>query len=808
MNKFRTLIYNLGMGVLCATSYLQSFSQNFVNVAPAMGIFHSVDTDLLYGGNGVSFFDFDNDGWDDITFIQENDSILFYKNNNGVFDLIPSIVYNPVQTRQVLWVDYDNDGDNDLFITATNGLARLLNNDGSFNFTDVSVAAGLSIFTTNNFGVSFADYDNDGFLDFYLARYFLSGNAADPNQTNALYRNNGDGTFTNVTIAAGVGNGIQPTFMGVWIDVDNNSLPDLYVINDRVLWGNTLYINNGDGTFTDYTIESGTEMFGEDPMCATFEDFDNDSDLDIICSNGGPPSKPIRFYINNSDSTFTQVPGALGIHVDVTHHCTWGANWIDVDNDAYRDLYVATGLLTLDASNEIRSYLFMSNNATSFTDSPGLFANNHIAASYGCAKGDINNDGFADLVVQNAKNFNSFIWQNELVNTSQNHYVKITLEGTVSNKMAIGSWVKLYCDNNVYTHYTRLGESFVSQNSQHYIFGVGDYEKVDSIIVSYPSGTTDVYYNKPTDVHYYFTEGETITNEISFNGSLIFCEGESIVLDAGDYESYLWSTGYNQRYLTVSQGGQYSVLVETTTGLMVPSDTINVVVLNQPAITYSVIHNQCANSNDGSISLLINSAAQSPLVVWSNGSTGTSIQGLPAGLYSFNYSDEGGCVESGQLEILEPSEITVFSQTAWNDIDQSFSVDFIIFGGTPPYEITYNGNLVGTTVSGLSNGMHDFYITDQADCDTVVTLVLGENTLNDNEIFDFQVYPNPNTTGVFTLDGIPVSSTLELFDGFGRVVPFNLLTSQQLRIKEPSKGVYYLKVSQSSDYFVYKLVIH
>ena len=147
-------------------------------------------------------------------------------------------------------MDYDNDGDNDLFITATNGLARLLNNDGLFNFTDVSIAAGLSGFNTNNFGVSFGDYDRDGHLDFYLARYSMTGNVNDPNQTNALYKNNGDGTFTNVTAAAGVGNGIQPSFMGVWIDVDHNSWPDLYVINDRVLWGNALYLNNGDGTFT------------------------------------------------------------------------------------------------------------------------------------------------------------------------------------------------------------------------------------------------------------------------------------------------------------------------------------------------------------------------------------------------------------------------------------------------------------------------------------------------------------------------------------------------------------------------------
>ena len=162
MNKISKFLSRITITITLVLVVQCYHAQNFVNIAPSIGIYHSVNTNLLYGGNGVCFFDFDNDGWDDITFIQENDSILFYKNVNGDFSLIPSFVFNPGQTRQVLWVDYDNDGDNDLFITATNGLARLLNNDGLFNFTDVSIAAGLSGFNTNNFGVSFGDYDRDG----------------------------------------------------------------------------------------------------------------------------------------------------------------------------------------------------------------------------------------------------------------------------------------------------------------------------------------------------------------------------------------------------------------------------------------------------------------------------------------------------------------------------------------------------------------------------------------------------------------------------------------------------------------------
>ncbi|MDP5098804.1 MAG: FG-GAP-like repeat-containing protein [Crocinitomicaceae bacterium] len=806
MNKISKFLSRITITITLVLVVQCYHAQNFVNIAPSIGIYHSVNTNLMFGGNGVCFFDFDNDGWDDITFIQENDSILFYKNVNGDFSLIPSFVFNPGQTRQVLWVDYDNDGDNDLFITATNGLARLLNNDGLFNFTDVSIAAGLSGFNTNNFGVSFGDYDRDGHLDFYLARYSMTGNVNDPNQTNALYKNNGDGTFTNVTAAAGVGNGIQPSFMGVWIDVDHNSWPDLYVINDRVLWGNALYLNNGDGTFTDYTVESNADMFGEDPMGANFEDFDNDNDLDILCTNGGPPTKPIRLYKNLGDSTFVNVATALGIEVNVINHCTWGSTWIDIDNDSYRDLYVTTGLLTSDATNEIRSYLFRSNSANSFDDSPGLFTSNHVAASYSCAKGDYNNDGFADLVVQNAKNFNSFIWKNTFSSTSANNYLKVTLEGVVSNKMAIGSWINVYCDNNIYSHFTRAGEGFVSQNSQHYIFGVGDYLKIDSIVVTYPSGTVDTYYNNFTNFSYHFVEGETITNEIGYSGNLILCEGDSLLLDAGDFESYLWSNGYAGRYLTVTQSGEYYVLVETVTGLMVPSDTLDIQVFDQPIITYNIEHATCSNSNDGSISLLINTNAQSPVINWSNGGTGPSIQGLSGGIYSYNYIDEAGCTDTGQIEIFEPISISVFSQSTWDAIDQSYTIEFIIFGGTPPYEIVYNGNPVGDVVSGLNEGSHEFTITDQENCDTIVSIQLGENGLIEKDSIEFRVFPNPNSTGIFNIETDLSLINLQLFDALGKEISFSLETSR-LNIGKVDKGIYYLRVGNQNNYFVQKLIV-
>jgi hypothetical protein len=782
----------------------QLFSQLFVNVAPLMGIQHSVDTDLLYGGNGVSFFDFDQDGKDDITFVQENDSILFYKNVNGVFQLLPSYIYGPDQTRQVIWVDYDNDGDYDLFRTATNGKLRVFQNDGLFNFQDVSDAAGLSPFNTNDFGVSFADYDRDGDLDFYLARYFLTGNPSDPTNINALYRNNGDGTFANVTAIAGVGNGVQPTFMGAWIDVNNDLFPDLYVINDRVLWGNSLYLNNGDGTFTDITSSSNTAMFGEDPMGVTFEDFDNDHDLDILCSNGGPPTKPIRVYENEGNNVFEEIGAQLGIHVPVTHHCTWGATWFDAQNDGHRDLYIATGLLTLNESNETRSYLFMNDGNGTFTDTPAAFESPHIAASYAVAKGDINNDGYTDLVVQNAKGFNSFIWRNKSSNLFPNNYVKVSVEGVVSNRMGIGAWIYVYTNSNSYSHYTRCGENFVSQSSQNYIFGLGDEDIVDSIIIYYPSGIVDKYYDLFANQHYHFIEGESFSIDLTYNGQLTLCEGDSLTLDGGDLDNHTWNTGDSDRFLTVNQSGQYYVATNLF-GLNLFSDTVNVQFLPQPLINYSLAHPLCHNDSNGELVLDIVSPAQNANVVWSNGHNGLINSGLSEGTYSYEYMDEGGCEAKDTFELVDVGPLTIYHQILANG--SLYDLNLLVSGGTAPYFILLNG-LAGELINtSLAGGIYEVEVEDVNGCSTTISLTIGSAEIEEFSGSKLAIYPNPSRDGRFNLEFDFDISSFAVYDMLGRKVSSEL-EGNQLVINSNTKGAFSLWIESESGRHHLRLIVN
>ncbi len=762
-------------------------AQGFTNIAPQQNILHTLNTDMNIGGAGVSFFDFDNDGWDDISFTQVFDSLVFYKNNNGVFTKAHSIAYIPHETKQVLWVDYDSDGDNDLFVVTYQGPCYLFQNNGNFEFTDVTIEAGLLelTFNLNHHGVSFADFDRDGHLDFYIGRYITFTDDTSASSQNVLFKNNGDGTFTNVTEQAGVANGIQPSFMGVWLDANNNGWPDLYVINDRVLWGNSLYLNNGDGTFTDYTEESGAEMFGEDPMCAAFADFDNDGDLDLMLANGGPPSKPPRFYVNNGDTTFTEQGQQLGINVFETFMCSWGSSFIDVDNDSFLDLYITTGLLLNDPTNENRSYLYMSNSAESFTDSPELFDFNHTAASYSAAKGDINNDGFADLVVLNAKNFNSFVWKNLASNIDIHNYIKVTLEGTTSNAMAIGSWIHVYGEGKEYHHYTRCGDSFLSQDSQHHIFGLGNISLVDSIAISYPSGHIDIHYDIDVNEHYWFKEGDSINLSVSASNSLNMCEGNFITFDAGTHNSYLWSDGSTEQTLTTGDSGTYWVEVTNEFGVTVKSDDLNVTVNPTPIVEYQTTSPLCYESNSGQI--VLSSLNNTPVasVVWDNGLTGSVLEELSAGVYAYLYTDINGCEASGSVELTEPQELTLividFDATA----EDNGGYDLFIFGGTPPYSIFINGDPAETSSDSLEAGEYTVTVVDANDCEASETFVVNA-IVNVSEplVVAPSVYPNPvqlNGQLIIDLPSAEHITHVFVFDDSGK-----LCQTIQCRAHEPS----------------------
>jgi hypothetical protein len=472
---------------------------------------------------------------------------------------------------------------------------------------------------------------------------------------------------------------------------------------------------------------------------------------------------------------------------------SWGSTWIDYDNDGFQDLYVTTALVGNSIFPEVSSVFYKSNQAQFFTDyTSNVFVGNHIAASYAVAKGDINHDGYADMIVQNAKNYEYFLWQNS---GSSNRYITISLKGTISNKMAIGSWIHVYAGGAHYTQYTLCGENYMSQSSQHKIFGLAQQSIVDSVVVEYLSGVIDKYYNLNVNEHYYFVEGETAINHISFSGNLSFCAGDSVVLDAGNFQSFIWSNGGQQQQLTVTQSGSYTVQATASNGLVYVSDTINVFVSPIPQISIVANHISCHNSNDGVLYLDILNIANNAAVTWNNGGIGDSLFNLILGTYTYIYTNSLGCTFSDSIELIEPYPLNVqtFIEPCFGDFEGMILLN--INGGTPPYSSFLNRAACGFLVDSLMHGSYMLEIYDANDCYAQLTLIVPDSTNTGlGEISSsIKVFPNPFTGNIMQIKSDYKINQIEAFDSKGS----SILTScynDQLFFKSDVFGMIYLRI--------------
>ena len=729
--SYRSLLFLL-IGI-----FSQSFllSQTFSDVAAQFDINFGGNNATF--GNGVSFYDFNNDGWDDVTFAPDNDSLHIYKNLEGTLVKMPSPFFISGDVKQILWVDYDNDRLLDLFITLNVGSNRLFKNMGNFIFQDVTQASGLltSPAITSNYGASFADYNKDGFLDLYVVTYAI-GNVQ-PVLLNKLYRNNGDGTFTDMTICSGTSMPGSTSFQCLWFDVNNNSWPDLYVINDRI-FSNYLFINNGDETFIDQTLGTGLELPGQNCMGGTLGDFDNDGFLDLYIPN---TSDAIMYSIllrNNGNGTFSDISQQAGVGADGV---AWGCVWIDYDNDTWQDLYVTNA--SLGYTNEItENHFYRNNQGTSFSlmDNENVFEQSEGNFSYCVARGDLNNDGFYDMALSNAAPFVNSILLNS---GNENNYIKITLEGTISNSFAIGSYIRVFVDGRMFTQYTLCGENYLGQNSQHHIFGLGDYQFVDSVLVAYPSGHIDRYYQLEANNTYRFKEGETYLINIMPGADIQLCEGESVNISAGEHAAYNWSNGSNEPAITVTEAGIYTLIVTNELGINNQVD-INVQVNPLPDIEASVTQPSCNGFIDGIILLNNQTGIPAAEVLW-NGIEGDIIlSSLSDGFYNYTFTDLNACSSSGIVSVIDPDPLVAILSITDATQPATGIIAADIFGGIPPYTLWLNGTLFDNPATNLNQGDYWVEIRDVNDClyadSATVGGILGiylPSALSSN------IYPNP-----------------------------------------------------------------
>lgn len=473
-----------------------SFSEN----STLLGVSANYGTIPGGFGGGISFCDFDGDGWDDLTFSSASGStIRLFKNNSGTFTevFLGGVTPSTEESRQVIWVDYDNDGDKDLFVANLEGSNKLYKNNGSFTFTDETAAAGFDTSILFTIGCSWGDYNNDGYLDAFLC--FRDPPEANPNK---LYKNNGNGTFTDVTASAGLDNSNgHLSFCSSFFDYDNDGWQDIYIANDKSNNKNIMYHNNGDGTFTDTSVSTGTDI-GIDAMSTTIDDYDNDGDLDIYVTNTFAGNVFLR---NNGNGTFTDIAASNGTLME---SIAWGSVFLDADNDMDEDLYVS-GMLTA-ASSSLPSAFYENNGSNSFTIPVNAGFNNDDAVSFSNAIGDVNNDGFPDISVSNFSPRNHFVFVN---NNSTNNYLKVKLVGTTSNKDGIGSWIQAYINGIPQNKYTLAGEGYTSQNTNYEFFGFGSETLIDSLKVTWLSGTIDTFYNVNVNQSLTITEGSSLSIE-------------------------------------------------------------------------------------------------------------------------------------------------------------------------------------------------------------------------------------------------------------------------------------------------------
>lgn len=717
---------------------LVTTAQTYTDVASLQGV-NVIQQSDSHWGIGMAFYDFDNDGWDDLTFPAQNDSIEFYKNVNGSFVNFGSYLYAPGSVRQILWVDLSNDGILDLCVSYADIGVKLYENDGNFNFTDITAGSGISMALTESYGISCADPDLDGDLDLYVCMYSQT-------ETNKFYVNQGNGTFIESATSFGINDDMNLSFMGSWFDYNNDTLIDLHVINDRNFTADALFRNNGDNTFTDLAIPEGVYNNGHNPMTSSISDFNNDGFQDVFVTdfaNGleiyGVPID-YKLFMSQSGSNFINVASQMGINGSTMG---WGALWVDYDNDCFEDLYVATSFINIIGNPAETSFLYKNNAGNGFTEINDSIFGNIINSSYCPVKGDINNDGFYDIVV-----LTDSIDPNVLLNSGNNGngYIKITPVGIVSNKQAIGAKVKVYAAGQSQYQTVFCGTALCAQYSQHMIFGVKDASIVDSVEVIFPSGIVVKEYNLPINQDYTVLEQVFEQVELASGADTLYlCQGDSIVIGSEGYYNYLWSNGSTDSLIVVSSPGVFQFQASTLSlDTIIESNELTVFWENFPSVQQMTMNPSCGMEGLGYVDIILSNPNDSiTTILWNNGSQDFLLDSLVEGVYSYEITTPNNCAIIGSVTLVESPPFDVqFNTTSVTDF-QLGSVQFNVFGGVPDYSFTMNGQEESDFIDSLDAGTYEVVVEDANGCIVAVEFViydesttgLSDELITSNKIF-------------------------------------------------------------------------
>jgi len=621
--------------VLITSSLPVSSQLYFKEVSSSIDFNHTYYQGI--SGAGLSFVDFNLDGYDDLTVPTNSDQSIYFFINDGN-KLIPKYlnIDYPYQVKQILWIDFDNDQDKDLYLTSFNGKNKLFKNLGYLEFEDVTISMNLPDSISKSFGASWADINNDGFLDL-LQTY----RTADSLQNNImLFLSDSANTFIDITSNSKILELNKLPFSISFVDIDNNNNPDIYIANDK-LSGNSLYYNNGDLSFTDISLSSNTgiEMDG---MSVSIGDFNNDLYYDIYSTNLEEGNK---FFVNNGDLTFSESSDSLGISFNGQ---AWGSQFEDFDLDGYEDLYVSGALV----GSNVNSSSFYSNIfGKYFEPNNSIGLESDTVSSYGNAIGDIDGNGLPDIAVLNMYPYKSFIFKNTYSGT--NNWLKIKLVGHNSNKDGYGTRVELYSNDLLLSRFKSSNDGYISQNSDDLFFGLSENNIIDSIFIYWPSGVVDKLYNLNANQILKINEGSSSLKPIIYSNSLSFCEGSYLELETGIYHKYLWSNGDTTQKINVFSPGIYFVTVYDENNNAYTSDTINI--SSTIPINFNLEIKNITTDHSSSIEILDVDTSRNYYVSLDGGSfvrNNFFISNISSGLHEIKIIDFNGCEFIQAFEIL------------------------------------------------------------------------------------------------------------------------------------------------------------